>query len=114
MIVKNKNILVLGMGVSGLSAADLLRNKGARVTIGEKNKDEEMRDEQRKLAKKGIEVILGPHSEKLLQNKELIIISPGIPFEIPLLQEARQKNIPIIGELELAFHFLPHTSLIGI
>jgi len=114
MMIKDKKVLVLGMGTSGLSAAHLLRSKGARVTIGEKNDTKEMQDKQRKLAKEGIEVILGPHPKKLLQNQDLIVISPGIPLEIPLLQEARRENIPIIGELELAFRFLPHTSLIAI
>jgi len=115
MMVKDKKVLVLGMGISGLSAAHLLKNKGAKVIIGEKNKDKEMRDKQRRLAKEGIEVILGPHSKRLLQDKDLIVVSPGIPLEIPLLQEARRENIPIIGELELAFRFLhKHTSLIAI
>jgi UDP-N-acetylmuramoylalanine--D-glutamate ligase len=61
-----------------------------------------------------MEVILGSHPLSLLEGKQLIVISPGIPLTIPLLQEARFKGIPILGELELAFRFLKGKSLVAI
>ncbi len=112
MKVKNKKILVIGMGKSGVGAAYLLKDEGARVVIAERKEDEEKKAAQ--LLKEDIDVVLGPHPGKLLQGQELIIVSPGVPLNIPLLQEARRVNIPIIGELELAFHFLKNQSLVAV
>ncbi|MEA3485983.1 MAG: UDP-N-acetylmuramoyl-L-alanine--D-glutamate ligase, partial [Candidatus Aerophobetes bacterium] len=107
-------MLVLGMGMSGRGAAHLLKDKGAKVTIGEIKKDKEKRREATTFSREGIKVVLGPHPLNLLWNQELIIVSPGIPLDIPLLQKARGMNIPIIGELELSSRFIKNTSLIAI
>ncbi len=112
--IKNKKVLVLGRGVSGTAAAYLLKEKGARVLIGEIEESEEKRAKAREMMDNGIKVILGPHPLGLLEGQELIVLSPGIPLDIPLLQKARSLNIPIIGELELAFRFLKEESLVGI
>ena len=114
MKVKNKKILVIGMGKSGVGAAHLLKDGGARVVIAERKEDEEKKKKAAQLLKEDIDVVLGPHPGKLLQSQELIIVSPGVPLNIPLLQEARRVNIPIIGELELAFHFLKNQSLVAV
>ncbi len=114
MLVKGKRILVLGMGVSGVAAARLLKDEKAIVIIGEIEDGEGKRGEAKKLSQKGIEVILGPYPLSLLEGKQLIIVSPGIPLTIPLLQKARLKGIPIMGELELAFRFLKRKSLVAI
>jgi len=114
MILKNKRVLVLGMGVSGIGAAHLLNEKGAKVTIGEIKREKEKRAKANILSREGIKVILGPHPLNLLRNQELIVVSPGIPLDIPLLQKAQKTNIPIIGELELSFRFMKDTSLIAI
>jgi len=114
MKVKNKRVLIIGMGLSGIGAARLLREEGARVMIVEKREDEEKEREASRLLKEGIGVILGPHPENIIENQELIVVSPGVPLDIPLIQKARQVNIPIIGELELAFRFLKNQSLVAI
>jgi len=114
MLLKGKRVLVLGMGVSGIAAAHLLEEKGAKVLLGEVKDNREKRAEAEKLNHKGIEVILGPHPLNLLEGKELIVVSPGVSLNIPLLQRARLMGIPIIGELELAFRFLKRESLVAI
>ena len=114
MRVKDKKVLVLGMGVSGVAAAHLLRDEKAIVTIAEIEDSEDKRGEAKKLSQKAIKVILGPHPLSLLEGKELIVVSPGVPLTIPLLQKARLRGIPILGELELAFRFLRGKSLVAI
>ncbi len=114
MLIKGKKVLVLGMEVSGIAAAHLLRDEKAIVTIGEIEENEDKRAEAKKLNQAGIEVILGPHPLSLLEGKQLVIVSPGIPLTIPLLQKARLRGIPILGELELAFHFSKGKSLVAI
>jgi len=114
MLLKGKKVLVLGMGVSGIAAAHLLREKGARVSIGEIEDSEAKQAEAKNLIQQGIEVVLGPHPLSLLEGKELMVISPGISLTIPLLQKAHLMGIPIMGELELAFRFLEDKSLVAI
>ncbi|MCD6083530.1 UDP-N-acetylmuramoyl-L-alanine--D-glutamate ligase, partial [Candidatus Aerophobetes bacterium] len=114
MQLKGKKVLVLGMGASGMAASRLLKRKGARVTIAEKQDSEKMQQRKKELTGEGMKVILGPHSMELLRGQELIIVSPGIRLDIPLLLEARQRNIPIMGELELAFRLLRGCSLVAI
>jgi len=114
MKVKDKKILVIGMGKSGVGAAHLLKDEGARVVIAERKENEENKKKAAQFLKEDIDVVLGPHPGKLLQSQELIIVSPGVPLNIPLLEEARRVNIPIIGELELAFHFLKNQSLAAV
>jgi len=114
MQLKGKKVLVLGMGASGMAASRLLKRKGARVTIAEKQDSEKMQQRKKELTREGMKVILGPHSMELLRGQELIIVSPGIRLDIPLLLEARQRNIPIMGELELAFRLLRGCSLVAI
>jgi len=114
MVLKGKRVLVLGMGVSGIAVAHLLRDKGALVTVGEIEDSKEKRDQAKRLNQKGIEVVLGFHPSSLLEEKELIVPSPGISLSVPLLQKARQKGIPILGELEIAFRFLKGKSLAAI
>ncbi|MBA7591701.1 UDP-N-acetylmuramoylalanine--D-glutamate ligase [subsurface metagenome] len=106
MLVKGKKVLVLGMGVSGVAAAHLLKDEKAIVTIAEIENSKDKGAETKKLSQEGMEVVLGSHPLSLLEGKQLIIISPGIPLTIPLLQKARLRGIPILGELELAFRFL--------
>ncbi|HDZ49700.1 MAG TPA: hypothetical protein ENH69_00590, partial [Candidatus Aerophobetes bacterium] len=92
MLVKDKKVLVLGMGVSGVAAAHLLRDEKAIVTIAEIEDSEDKRGEAKKLSQKAIKVILGPHPLSLLEGKELIVVSPGVPLTIPLLQKARLRG----------------------
>jgi len=109
-----KSALVIGMGESGKEAAILLKERGANVVLGEIKNDCEIEKKAKKLRKKGIQVVLGPHPLSLLKDKEIVVVSPGVPLEIPLIREARQKGIPVIGELELAYRYLRNQTVIAI
>ncbi|UCG93636.1 MAG: UDP-N-acetylmuramoyl-L-alanine--D-glutamate ligase [Candidatus Aerophobus sp.] len=114
MMLKGKKVLVLGMGISGMGATRLLKDKGAKVTINELEDSKEMRARAREFERNGIKVILGSHPLEVLAGHQLIVLSPGIPLDIPLLRQAEKLHIPIMGELELAYRFLPDGSLIAI
>ena len=114
MMLKGKKVLVLGMGISGMGATRLLKDKGAKVTINELEDSKEMRARAREFERNGIKVILGSHPLEILPGHQLIVLSPGIPLDIPLLRQAEKLHIPIMGELELASRFLPDRSLIAI
>ena len=114
MVLKGKKVLVLGMGISGMGATRLLKDKGAKVTINELEDSKEMRAKAREFERNGIKVILGSHPFEILPGHQLIVLSPGIPLDIPLLRQAEKLHIPIMGELELAYRSLPDKSLIAI
>ncbi len=114
MMLKGKKVLVLGMGISGIGATCLLKEKGAKVTINELEDSQEMKAKAREFERNGIKVVLGSHPFEILAGQELIVLSPGISLQLPLLHEAQKLHIPIMGELELASRFLPDRSLIAI
>lgn len=98
-----KRILVVGMGVSGLSTARWLINKGAHVTINDSKNEKDINSEHLKQAQDmGANLETGGHREKTFTRSDLIIVSPGVPLDIQPLNAARKKGVGIIGEVELA------------
>ncbi len=106
MELKGKRVLVIGMGRAGVAAARLLENKEARVTITDRREKEELREAYKELEGKRMGIETGGHHLELLEDRELIVASPGVSPNIPLLERAKEKKIPVIGELELASSFL--------
>lgn len=96
-----KKVLVLGAAKSGIAAATYLHHAGADVTINTGNIPPE--DEQEKIQALGIRSVYNEHPLDLLNEAELIVKNPGIPYQIPLLQEAMSREIPIYTEVELAY-----------
>ncbi|MFC0271194.1 UDP-N-acetylmuramoyl-L-alanine--D-glutamate ligase [Metabacillus herbersteinensis] len=98
----HKNVLVLGLAKSGLAVAKLLQTLGANVTVNDMKPKEE-NPSAVELEKLGMKVICGSHPSYLLENTDLIVKNPGIPYSNPLLQEAVKLEIPIITEVEVAY-----------
>jgi len=101
--VAGRRVVVVGAARSGVSAAALLAKRGARVTLTDLKP--EIEDAPALLAA-GIELELGPHDPRTLAAADLIVLSPGVPSRQPVLDIARARGIPIIGELELASRWL--------
>ncbi len=101
--VKGKTILVAGLGVSGLAAAELLLREGADVRVTDAADNGEVRARSEKLRRKGAEVELGGHTGEFLSGVDLVVTSPGIDPGEPPLSFAAEKGIPVIGEMELGF-----------
>lgn len=105
--VNRKKVVVLGAARSGLSCARLLYKKGARVIVSDMKNTPEFLHALSSLEQAGIETVTGGHPLSLLKAADLLVISPGIPSDIPIVLQARKKNIPIWSEVEVAFRFLP-------
>ncbi len=103
MIHSGKNTLVLGLGHSGRAAAILLQEEGARVTVSDSNDTPALRESAAELLTHGITTLLGPTAETDPTRYDLCVLSPGIDPANAIVQNVAAKNIPIIGELELAF-----------
>jgi UDP-N-acetylmuramoylalanine--D-glutamate ligase len=101
----NKRVSVIGFGRSGEACAKLLLEMGAKVFVSDIHKKE------RKI--KGIEYEFEKHTERIY-DAELIIISPGIPIDHPIVVEAKRRNIPVIGELEFAYELLSNPIIVGV
>jgi UDP-N-acetylmuramoylalanine--D-glutamate ligase len=106
---------IIGLGKSGIAAARLLKRDGWAVTISDRNSSENLRQEQQQLANEGIPVKLG-YSLELngADLPQLIVVSPGVPWDAPILVEARKLGIETIGEIELAWRHLQSCPWVGI
>ncbi|WAA13683.1 UDP-N-acetylmuramoyl-L-alanine--D-glutamate ligase [Fervidibacillus halotolerans] len=101
---QNKKVLVLGLAKSGYSAALLLHELGAKVTVNDRKSYEENKDAVEKLQKKGIQVVCGYHPDKILEEGFSIVVkNPGIPYSNPVIQDAMRRGISVITEVELAY-----------
>jgi UDP-N-acetylmuramoylalanine--D-glutamate ligase len=101
--VNGRRVVVVGAARSGIAAAELLRRRGADVTISESR---QAFDDGPRLAADGIHLELGGHQAATLAGADLVVVSPGVPVEQPVFDEARSRGVEIIGELELAWRWL--------
>ena len=106
MNVKGQRVLVVGLGKSGVASALFLQNRGAKVAVSDAKSPEQLRDQIPQLLDAGISVETGQHGERTFRDQDLIVVSPGVPFDVPQLVHARELGIPVIGEVELAARFL--------
>lgn len=110
--VSRKAVVVMGAARSGIAAAELLADRGARVTLSEARDRLSPRDERdpralaESLARRGVRVELGGHVPETLAEADLVVLSPGVPRTHPILEPARRRGVPVIGEIELAYRWL--------
>ena len=108
-----KHVLVLGLAKSGTAAAHLLLDSGIDVRINDYRATEE-EPEVSTLISKGAEAILGEHPLHALDNVDLIVKNPGIPYDNVLLEEALKRGLPIVTEIELAHYVAPENDFLAI
>lgn len=106
MDIVGKYVLVVGLGKSGVASALFLKARGALVTVSDSKPPEQLSTEIPALLDQGITVETGGHGERTFRGQDLIVVSPGVPFDTAPLTQARQRGVPIIGEIELAARFL--------
>jgi UDP-N-acetylmuramoylalanine--D-glutamate ligase len=106
MDLKNKRVLVVGLGKSGLSAAMFLRAQGARVTVSDSRSAVALAKEIPALLEAGIMVESGGHGLLTFRRQDLIVVSPGVPMDTPEVKQVVAFGLTVIGELELASRYL--------
>ena len=106
MELKNKRVLVVGLGRSGVASAFFLQEHGAKVIVSDSKSEAQLQGEVSALLDRGISIETGQHGQRTFRDQDLIVVSPGVPSDQPQLQHARSLGIPVIGEVELAFRFL--------
>ena len=115
MDVKGKKVLVFGSGISGESAAELLLRQGAGVVLYDGNEKLDAAEVEKKITDSirdagdmsapDLEIVLGVFPEEMLGELSLVVISPGVPADLPIVEKIRQQGIPVWGEIELAYVF---------
>jgi len=102
ILLENKHTLVLGLGKSGLAAAQLLHTRGAKVLAMDGADTSELQRDAAQLKLLGIDVQLGVSATPEAAF-DLVVVSPGVPWTNPILAELNRRKVPIIGELELGY-----------
>lgn len=106
---------IIGLGKSGVAAARLLQREGWEVVLSDSNTSEPLREQQQQLATESINVQLGTSLELIDTDlPDLIVVSPGVPWDIPPLVKAREMGIETIGEMELAWRYLQDINWVAI
>lgn len=103
MEFNNKNIVVVGAGISGIAVATILAGKGASVTLNDNKKEEALLHDVSPAREAGVHIALGYQDNSILEGADMLVISPGVPVTIPLVREAEARHIPVIGEVEVAY-----------
>jgi UDP-N-acetylmuramoylalanine--D-glutamate ligase len=106
MDVKDKNVLIVGLGKTGVSTARFLKRNGANVTVTDSSNDLKQNNDMKSLSNMGIQLEVGYHSPESFEQAELIVLSPGVPHTIAPVEKAKKKGTAIIGEIELASRFI--------
>lgn len=104
MLVTGKKVLVFGSGISGIGAVKLLEDHGAEVVLYDGNESLDQASLREQLGEKTT-IVLGEFPEHLLEEPELVVLSPGVPTDLPVILAMKEHGIQVIGEVELAYAF---------
>ncbi len=106
MDLVGKKVLVVGSGISGIAAVKLLSNEGADIILQDGNESLSKQNIKDKLPKNlMIQIVVGELPSNLLKEIGLVVLSPGVPTDLPYIIEMKNAGIPIWGEIELAYQY---------
>jgi UDP-N-acetylmuramoylalanine--D-glutamate ligase len=106
MDLAGTKVTVVGLARSGVAAAKLLQEAGARVTVADRKDRAELSEALERLDQAQIGVSVGSGYEASLAEADLVVISPGVPYRMAALEEVRRRGVKVISELELAARFM--------
>lgn len=104
--LEGKRVLVVGLARTGIATALFCAARGARVTATEERGEAEVAEAAAKLRAAGVALELGGHRRETFLAQDLVVPSPGVPADHPLLAAARAERIAVFSEIELAWRFL--------
>ena len=104
--MNNQKVLVFGSGISGIGATRLLEQVGREVILYDGNASLDAEKIKKQIGEQTkAEVILGDLQEDVMKTLDLVVMSPGVPTDLPIVNQMRDMGIPIWGEIELAFTY---------
>ena len=106
MELAGARVTVMGLARSGVAASRLLQAAGARVTVADRKESTELTEVLAAIDRDHVDVTVGNQYESSLDEADLVVISPGVPYRLASIEAARRRGVKVIGELELASQFL--------
>ncbi len=106
MLSAAESVVVVGLARSGIAAARFLARRGASVVAVDRKQEHELPQEALALRDAGVRLELGAHRSSTFEAASLVVVSPGVPWELDELRAARQAGVPVIAEIELGFRHL--------
>jgi UDP-N-acetylmuramoylalanine--D-glutamate ligase len=110
--LRKRNVTVIGAARSGIAVAKLLQDEGARVFVSDKGRAEKLKAEAQALSQTGIAWELGEHTDRVY-DCSLMILSPGVPSNAPVVAEAQKRGIKIVSEVEVASWYC-HSPIVAV
>lgn len=107
-------IAVVGLARSGRAVATLLARSGNRVYGSDAGQSPELEQTAAALEKEDVRVELGGHDTERIANASLVVVSPGVPPDAPVIRAARKKGVDVVSEVEIALRFMPNLEYIAI
>ena len=106
MKIEEQKVLVVGTGISGIAAAELLQSKNVDTVLFDGNKELDLNKLYKKAPElKDMPIILGELTEEQMHEFGVAVLSPGVPTDLPMVERLRAQNVAIWGEIELAYYF---------
>ncbi len=105
--LRDKRVAVIGLARTGLACVRFLVSQGAQVVGADSKPATELADSCHEVSSLGAEAVTGFEALEQLSEPDLVVVSPGVPYDHPALMQARAAGIEVIGELELAYRFCP-------
>ena len=106
MELAGKKIVVVGLGKTGIAVSRFLKRKGALIVATDTATESDLGPSLQEIRAMDISVELGQHTSEVFQGAEYIIMSPGVPHTIEPVIHAKNRGIPVLGEIELASRFI--------
>ena len=106
MDVEGKPVVVVGLARSGIAAATFLAGRGRPVVATDRKPAMELEAEALRIESRGVRLELGGHREATFTGASMVVVSPGVPWDLPEIVAARRAGVPVIAELELGFRHL--------
>ena len=104
---QGKRVLIVGLARSGIAAAQLLHKAGALVTVNDAKGEDYFGEKLDVLREMGLVFRLGEDGLSALEGQDVLVISPGVPIDAPIVKKAREMQVEVLGEMEMAARFLP-------
>ena len=104
--LQGKRVLVVGLARTGLVTALFSAGYGAIVTVTDEKPESDLAEAAAKLRAAGVTLALDGHTADIFRDQDLIVVSPGVPANLPMLEAARAAGIRVWSEIELAWRFL--------
>ena len=109
MGLAGKRVVVVGLARSGVAAAEYLARQGARVVATDHKGQADLPEEVLRLGERGVTLEAGGHRRETLTGADMVVVSPGVPWDLPELRAARAAGVEVMAELELGFRELKGT-----